>query len=115
MKTLYLIFLGISIALITGCASASFTQTGETFAKYDGPVKVLTEAPEDSEYVEIGIVSLKRDYGNDADFIKALQKEAAKNGANAIILSSNRESPYVIGSAVGSVQEMTAIAIRIRN
>lgn len=87
-------------SLNTSCVSARFTQAGETFTKYDGPVKVLTEAPEDSEYVVIGIDSLKRDYGNDADFIKALQKEAAKNGANAIILSSNRESTYAVGGAV---------------
>ena len=120
MKKINFLFFGILIALISGCATASFTQTGQTFPEYEGVVRVFSEPPEDVDYIEVGIVSSKGGTVHDAaDLIKALQKKAAKNGANAIILASNKEtqgfvaSQYYTGSTTS--KEMTAIAIRIRN
>jgi hypothetical protein len=120
MKKINLLFIGIFIALISGCATASFTQTGQTFSEYKGVVKVFSEPPENIEYIEVGIVSSKGGTVHNAtDLIKALQKKAAKNGANAIILAANKEtqgfvaSEYYTGST--TAKEMTAIAIRIKN
>ena len=116
MKKSYLML--VVAILISGCATASFTQTGQTFAKYEGPVRVLTEVPENTEYVEIGIVSSKGgSIHNDVDLIKALQKKAAKNGANAILLATNRETQGFVASqyysGTTSSKEITAFAIRI--
>src|SRR5690554_1916265 len=74
--------LAISVILFSGCASARFTQTGAHFPAYDGIVRVFFEAPQDSEYEEIGIVSSKGvSIHGQADMIKAIQKKAAKHGA----------------------------------
>lgn len=88
MKKINLLFAGILLTIISGCATASFTQTGQTFPEYNGVVKVFSESPKDISYTEVGIVSSKGGAVHDsADLIKALQKKAAKNGANAIILA----------------------------
>lgn len=116
MKKRYLvIFLAF---IISGCASASFTQTGETFPKHEGPVRVLAEVPDGIEFVEIGIVSSKGGMiHSDADVIKAMQKRAARSGANAILLMSSREFQqwHPEYGSMGTGKEMTAMAIRIKN
>ncbi|WP_421774782.1 hypothetical protein [Gracilimonas sp.] len=121
MKKENLIFFAAILLFLTSCATASFTQTGpQKFPEYEGVVEVFYEQPQDVEFVEIGIVSSKGGSIHDsADLIKALQKKAAKNGANAIILVSNKESQgfvasqYYTGSTVE--KEMSAIAIRVTN
>ncbi len=113
------ILTGLVFILLVNCASASFTQTGQQkFPKYEGGVEVLAEVPSDLDYVQIGIITSKGGaIHGDADLIKAIQKKAAKKGANAIILISNREtqsfvsSQYYTGST--SQKEMTANAIHI--
>ena len=120
MRGISLLFAVIFVALISGCATASFTQTGQTFPEYEGVVRVFSEPPEDASYVEVGIVSSQGGNNhNSADLIEALQKKAAKNGANAIILVSSEEtqgfvsSEYYSGST--TAKEMTAVAIRFEN
>ena len=84
-------------AFITGCATAKFAQTGQTYPPYDGPVKVLSAPPQGVKYVEIGIVSSAGGMIHQcADLIEALQKEAAKKGANAIIVGGVGESTHAM-------------------
>jgi hypothetical protein len=76
------------IFILAGCATSKFTQTGETYPPYEAPVKVLTEAPKDKKYVEIGWVASSGGMIHEwTDLIEALQKKAASKGANAIILN----------------------------
>jgi len=125
MKTNIMWSLCIFLFLIlTGCAATSkFTQTGETYPPYKGPVKVLTEAPNDKKYVEIGWVASSGGMIHEwTDLIEALQKKAASKGANAIILyqaDKNNISMVtynkqfgLIGSS-GTQKSLIAIAIRI--
>lgn len=124
MKKLNVLFLVFSLALFSNCATASFTKVGDTFPKYEGPVEILADYPKDVHYVGIGVVSSQ--YGvfpNDADLIKVLRKKAAKHGANAIIIVSNRpvrqdsrpSGPYGFYAGIAASNDMTAIAIRIKD
>lgn len=122
MKKLNILFLGFSLVLISSCATASFTQTGEKFPRYEGPVKIFAKTPKDVVYVEVGRVSSKHGiFRNDVRLIKALQKKAAKKGANAIVLIPNRPTQqvslpgegYGFYSRVQTNNAMNAIAIHI--
>ena len=58
MKRIWLIVGTVVMCLFwVSCATSKFTQTGENYPPYVGPVKVLKEAPADKKYVEIGWVS----------------------------------------------------------
>ena len=117
---------GIFIILcffMVSCATSKFTQTGEFFSPYDGPVKVLQTFPTEQKYVEVGWVSSSGGLIHEwTHLIKAMQKKAAKKGANAIVLNLaerpnsaiatyNQQYGFVGGS--GTQKSMTAIAIRI--
>jgi hypothetical protein len=110
-------------AFIAGCATAKFAQTGRTYPPYDEPVKVLWAPPQAVKYVEIGIVSSSGGIIHQwAELIDALQLEAAKKGANAIIIGGTGESSQAMmtftptfglqGNAFPQ-KNMIAIAIRI--
>ena len=108
---------------IMGCATAKFAQTGQTYPPYDGPVKVFSAPPQDVKYVEIGIVSSAGGMIHQwVDLIKALQKKAAQQGANAIIVGGADESTHsmvtynpTFGLQGGTFPQknMMAVAIRI--
>ena len=110
-------------AFMTGCATAKFAQTGQTYPPYEGPVKVLSAPPQEVKYVEIGIVSSAGGMIHQwADLIEALQKAAAKRGANAIIHGGVNEFTHAMvtynptfGLQGGTFPQknMTAVAIRI--
>ena len=70
MKKLNLFLFGCSFGFISSCSTATFTQTGETFPKYEETLAVFAEYPQDVEYDEIGIITSQ--YGmfrNDASLI----------------------------------------------
>ena len=108
---------------LISCATSKFTQTGEIFSPYDGPVKVLRAPPEEQKYVEVGWVSSSGGLIHEwTHLIEAMQKKAAKKGANAIVLdlaerpdsaiaTYNQQHGFIGGS--GTQKSMTAIAIRI--
>ena len=120
LTVLAIVFLCMSLV---ACATGKFTQTGETFPPYEGPVKVLKSPPVDKKYVEIGWVSSSGGMIHEwTHLIEAMQKKAASKGANAIILNQaerpntalatyNQQFGFVGGS--GTQKSMTAIAIRI--
>ena len=123
MKKINLLFVGLSLVLISNCATASFTQVGNTFPKHEGPVEVLAEYPKDRLFEGIGVVSSK--YGvfpNRGALIQVLRKKAAKHGANAIVIVSKRpmpqdkrpSGPYGFYAGIAASSDMTAIAILIK-
>ena len=114
------VFVCVSLA---ACATGKFTQTGETFPPYEGPIKVLRALPVDKKYVEIGWVSSSGGVIHEwTHLIEAMQKKAASKGANAIIIVAG-ERPnssmatytpqYGFVGSQGTQKSMTAIAIRI--
>ncbi len=102
---------------LIGCATAKFVQTGQTYPAYEGPVQVLSAPPEGVRYVEIGIVSSQGGMIHQwAHLIEALQKAAAKKGANAIIVGGADESTHamVFGTYGGTFLQKNIIAVAIR-
>lgn len=124
MKRMWLIVYTVVMCLLgASCASSKFTQTGETYPPYVGPVKVLKEAPADKKYVEIGWVSSSGGMIHEwTHLIEAMQKKAASKGANAIILNlaerpntalATYNSQYGFVGSAGTQKSMMAVAIRI--
>ena len=126
------IFLGLLFCFVTmtGCVQTSFTATGRTYEPWDGPVKIFQEPPKNIKYEELGWVSGQTDDDTYdwVQILEAMQKEAKKRGANAIILVSKESSTQskVRGNAYGFFREekkeskikernIVAIAIRILN
>ena len=120
-STFQILCVCLVLAFITGCATAKFAQTGQTYPPYEGPVKVLSVPPQGVNYVEIGIVSSAGGMIHQwADLIKALQKEAAKKGANAIIVGGAGESTHAMvtynptfGLQGGTFPQKNMIAVAI--
>ncbi|MBU0769114.1 MAG: hypothetical protein KJ687_08485 [Proteobacteria bacterium] len=95
------------LASTTSCLTTQFTPAGKGYLPFDGTVKILYARPNDIEYDQIGVISAECKVSYDlgfklftfceqVDMTKALQKKAAKNGANAIIISnrSEKSTPY---------------------
>lgn len=111
--------------LVMNCASSNFTTTSDIiYPEYKGAVKVYFNEPEDLHYDQVGIVAAEGAlFSDDVDVIKSLQKKAAKEGANAIIIisafsgtkvktSENDEGVYV---STDDERKMLAMAIRIKS
>jgi outer membrane protein OmpA-like peptidoglycan-associated protein len=79
----------IVILALYGCATATFVKTGTTYPPYNGDVKILDTPLDGVNYEVIGIVSVDGALDTQYDLIKLMQKVAAQNGANAIIMCSN--------------------------
>ena len=127
------IFWSLLFSLITstmlGCVQTSFTATGRTYEPWDGPVKIFQVPPKNIKYEELGWVSGQTDDDN-YDWVQilgAMQEEARKRGANAIILvskESSTQSSSTQSEVRGNLYEskkkkdkkrnMVAIAIRIQ-
>jgi len=114
--------LSVLALLVTGCAAtADFARTGNAYPRYEGPVEIYYEVPEDVEYKRVGIVSSKGGQVHSrADMLKAMQEEAAENGANAIIVVSEENKEKLFGSAnqygayVTTITSKSASAVAIR-
>jgi hypothetical protein len=113
----------VLVIFFTGCVSTSFTRTGEEYPAFVGVVQVFFEVPEAVEYAQVGILSAKGYSQHDlTDIIAALQKAAAKKGANAVvIIGSDRSRGAVLSSgeygtfaSTTDNKTVTAMAIRIR-
>ena len=118
MRRIHLLIL--LTAFLISCATTDFIQTGETYTPYNGFVKVYFEMPTDIEYDEIGIVSVNSGEFEDESsiLIRKMQKEAAKVGANAIIIVSSSETQEYVANqyyaGTSTDKEMLAIAIRVK-
>ena len=124
MKKIYLLVSALFICFfIQSCATGKFTQTGNIYPPYNGPVRVFTSPPTDLKYEEIGWVSSSGGMIHEwTRLIESMQKKAASKGANAIIIIKG-ERPnssmatytpqYGFVGGSGYQKSMTAIAIRI--
>ena len=122
-QILSLILLSILLLMNISCATSGFTQTGNKYPPYDGIVQVFYSPPENTKYEQIGILSSQGGEINQwTGLIKAMQKKAAKNGANAIIIQGQEKDEKgmimytpqtgLFGSTT-KYKSMQAIAIRI--
>jgi len=90
MRTTSLVTLLVTVFFLAGCATVNFTQTGQVFPPYDGPVKILKTRPAEGSYTEVGWVSAEGDFNNPwSQLLGMMQKEAATKGANAIVIEEN--------------------------
>jgi len=122
MKSLAKASACLLIFVLGGCAAtASFTQTGDTYPAYQEPVKVFFEIPE-VDYERVGIVSSQGgNVHSRADMLNAMQKKAAEYGANAIIVVSEQNKDELIFSAsqfgafggTATTKNASAVAVRI--
>ncbi len=82
----------ILVALLSACASTEFNPApgAPSYPAYSGEVKVLPGFPQAESYDSVGIVFA---YGvnltDKKDLIESLQSEAARRGANAIVLQGD--------------------------
>ena len=93
----------------------SFTPTGKTYPPYQGVVKIFEAPPTNQAFVEIGWVSSQGDWNNAwTDLLGDLQKLAASNGANAIIISAtNYPETWGVGWRRAGERSIIAKAIRV--
>jgi|AntRauTorcE11898_2_1112593.scaffolds.fasta_scaffold01072_9 uncharacterized protein YbjQ (UPF0145 family) len=106
--------------VLTSCVSTGFTRTGPSYPSYQGVVKIFYELPNDLDFERIGIVTAEESSAAKmSKVMRKMQEEAAKNGANAIIIrseSSSSKGTLSGGSGSSSVQnQVSATAIRIIN
>ncbi|MGD9330981.1 MAG: hypothetical protein PVJ53_06695 [Desulfobacterales bacterium] len=122
IRRLALIALIAALPLILiACPKVSFTETGNQFPAHAGTVKILNTYPSDSEYDEIGWVSADGDFNTPwSELLGLMQKEAAKRGANAIVLeqkfTTQLDTPnYSVGvNQRNDIRSVTAVAIRVK-
>jgi len=92
----------VSAVVFTGCASGSALVTGQTRPAIDDhtTVRILNKMPEDAE--EIAVLKASSDSGwtqqASLDYaVDELKKQAAKVGANAVVLTGRDTSSQVAG------------------
>ena len=82
----------LAALFIGGCASATFIQTGQSYAAKadDCEIEVFSSKTPDREYEELGILEGEGFFGGDTMemLLPKLKKEACKAGGDAIILKS---------------------------
>lgn len=82
----------IFVALLAACASTEFSSApgSPAFPKYRGEVTLLDGFPEEGSYDSVGIVIARGTERQDKkDLIEVLKSEAAKRGADAIVLQGD--------------------------
>lgn len=99
------------VLLVSGCASSDFSPAGsETFAPYDGEVKVLDRLPAAGEYRLVGIVTVHGvNLTSDKRMFEQLQQRAAARGADAVVPQGK-----IRERAGGDERVLAAHAIRLR-
>ncbi len=105
MKHAFFLLLLAMAAVLTGCASGSALVTGQTRSEIEDhtAVSILTEMPEGAE--EIAIVKASSDSGltqqGSLDYaVDELKRQAAKVGANAVVLIGRDTSSQTVGVPV---------------
>jgi uncharacterized protein YbjQ (UPF0145 family) len=105
MKCATCLLLFFIVAVLTGCASGSALVTGQTRPAIEDhtTVRILTVMPEGAE--EIAIVKTSSDSGwtqqDSLDYaVDELKKQAAKVGANAVVLTGRGTSSRTVGVPV---------------
>lgn len=102
-----LFLVAIALVALAGCASGSALVTGKIRPTIEDhmAISILTEMPEGAE--EIAIVKASSDSGwtqqGSLDYaVEELKKQAAKVGANAVILTGRDTSGQTVGVPMSS-------------
>lgn len=86
------VLLAVLLAAISGCASpAKFTPASdsENLPRYEGEVRVLENLPASDQYRRVGVVIVEGVLlTKAASMVAAVKKEAAANGADAVVMQS---------------------------
>lgn len=109
------VLLAVLIAAISGCTSPAKFQPAsdsEDFPPYEGEVRVLENLPPSDQYKRVGVVFVEGVLlTKDASMVAAVKKEAAANGANAVVMQS---AVKVTKNSDGSTRKkLAAWAIRL--
>lgn len=104
-------FLFAVALLLAGCASSSFSPSGErVFPPHTGPVTVLERLPAAGEYELVGIVTVHGvNLSSDARMFEQLKERAAARGADAVVPQGK-----IRERAGGDERVLAAHAIRLR-
>jgi hypothetical protein len=110
-----LALLAVLALMASSCTSpARFTpSTGsEKYPPYEGQVRVLENLPPSGQFTRVGVVIVEGvQLTNDSDMVAAVKREAAKNGADAVVMQGPIKSAR---DASGGVQRtLAAWAIRL--
>jgi hypothetical protein len=109
-------FLVLLLALfIGGCTSVEFNPApgAPSYGAYKGEVKLLDRLPPPGRYKRLGIVIARGPRVTDAeDLVEDLKTEAAKRGADAIVLQSDVKISSVPGGYIE--KSLGAFALRLK-
>lgn len=89
---MYRLFLASVLMVIGGCTTAEFTPSpgAGAYRAYQGDVQVLDEFPATGTFERLGIVIARGvRLSEKADLLEDLKSEAARRGANAIVLQGD--------------------------
>jgi hypothetical protein len=105
-----------SLFLLTACPSETWIQmSNDRPAIYSGAVQFL-DGPPTRPYEVVGIITPPAgEYETEAEAVKAMRKQAAKHGANAVYIESQTESGgWKFGSGWGGVSGGSFSELRFR-
>lgn len=103
------------LTVLSGCATSDFSPSpgAGAYGAYRGEVRVLSRYPAAGTYEQLGIVIARGVRLTDkADLLEELKSEAARRGANAIILQGDVK----IRRSTGGTEEkqLGAFAVRVK-
>jgi hypothetical protein len=105
-----------ALFLLTGCPSATWIQvSSDRPATYPNAVQFL-DAPPTRPHEVVGIITPPSgEYETEAEAVKAMRKQAAKHGADAIYIESQSEAGgWKFGSGFGGVSGGSFSELRFR-
>lgn len=106
---------GLLLAL-TGCSTTQFRPANPTekFPPFEGEVKVLEQLPPAGQYRHVGVVMVEGvTFTKQSRMMNAIKKEAAAQGANAVVFQSSKVKTSVNASG-GEQKRIAAWAILLR-
>ena len=112
MPRVFVLFL---ILFIGGCTSVEFNPArgAPSFGAYKGEVKLLDRLPPPGRYQRLGIVIVRGPRATDReDLLEDLKTEAAKRGADAIVLQGDMKISSVSGGHIE--KSLGAFALRLK-
>jgi hypothetical protein len=106
----------VTLFFLTGCPSETWIQvSNDRPAVYPGSVQFL-DAPPTRPHEVVGIITPPSgEYETEAEAVKAMRKQAAKHGADAIYIESQSEAGgWKFGSGFGGVSGGSFSELRFR-
>jgi hypothetical protein len=106
----------IALFFLTGCPSETWIPvSNDRAAVYPNAVQFL-DGPPSRPYEVVGIITPPAgEYDTEAEAVKAMRKQAAKHGADAIFIESQSESGgWKFGSGFGGVSGGSFSELRFR-